>query len=86
MSKYIRNIFISLNAVFPYLPDNPDVSLSPNQTSENKNTKNDITNGFSTSTDSTSLDVSDQGDRDDTGEKPRVLLNKKNSELYKNTT
>ncbi len=29
VSKYIGNISISLNAVFPSLPDNPDVSRSP---------------------------------------------------------
>ncbi len=36
-----------------------------------------------TVTDVTSLDISDQGKRNDTGEKPRVLLIKKNSKRYK---
>ena len=83
VSKYIRNISISLNVVFPYLPDNPDVPLNPNQTSENKKTKNDGARGLSIATDATSLDISDQGERNDTGKKPRVLLIKKISEWYK---
>jgi hypothetical protein len=37
-----------------------------NQTSENKKTKNDDTDGLSTPTDVTSLDISDQGDRHNT--------------------
>ncbi len=37
VSKYIRNISISLNAVLPELPDNPDVSRSPCPTYSHKN-------------------------------------------------
>ncbi len=50
---------------------------------QNKKTKNDGASGLSTATDVTSLDISDQGERNDTGEKPRVLLNKNFSERYK---
>jgi hypothetical protein len=57
--------------------------IPSNQTSENKKTKNDGTSGLSTATDATSLDTSDQGEHNDTGEKPRVLLIKKISERYK---
>ncbi len=39
--------------------------IPSNQTSENKKTKNDGGSGLSTATDDTSLDVSDQGDRND---------------------
>ncbi len=57
--------------------------IPSNQTSENKKTKNDGARGFSIATDATSLDISDQGERNDTGKKPRVLLIKKISERYK---
>jgi hypothetical protein len=57
--------------------------IPSNQTSENKKTKNDGASGLSTATDDTSLDISDQGERNDAGEKPRVLLIKKISERYK---
>jgi hypothetical protein len=57
--------------------------IPSNQTSENKKTKNDSANGLSTATDVTLLDVSDQGDRNDVGENPRVLLIKKISDRYK---
>ena len=56
--------------------------IPSNQTSEKKKTKNDGASGLSTSTDATSLDISDQGERNDAGEKPRVLI-KKISERYK---
>ncbi len=54
--------------------------IPSNQTSENKKTQNDVARGLSNATDDTSLDISDQGERNDTGEKPRVLLNKNFSE------
>jgi hypothetical protein len=54
--------------------------IPSNQTSENKKTKNDDTIGISTVT---SLDIYDPGQRNDAGEKPRVLLMKKISEWYK---
>ncbi len=57
--------------------------IPSNQTSENKKNKNDGTSGLSTATDSTSLDISDKGEHNDVGEKPRVLLIKIFLEWYK---
>ncbi len=59
------------------------ITFESDSESENKKTKNDGASGLSTATDATSLDISDQGGRNDAGEKPRVLLIKKISERYK---
>jgi hypothetical protein len=70
-------------------PETPEkgedrTKIPSDQTSENKKIKNDDASGFSTTTDGTSLNISDQGERNDSGENPRVLLIKKNSESHTN--